>query len=67
MFDGDTVFALATAVRPAPDPVGFHALLGAAADCVTRAVVHAMLAATTVETTAGAWRSYSDAFPSAGS
>lgn len=67
MFDGDTVFSLATGVRAAPGPVAFHALLGAAADCVTRAVVHAMLAATTVETSAGAWRSYSDAFPSAGS
>ena len=44
MFDGDTVFALATGVRAAPDPCAFHALLGAAADCVTRAVVHAMLA-----------------------
>jgi len=67
MFDGDTVFSVATGMREAPDPVAFHALLGAAADCVTRAVVHAMLAATTVETSAGAWRSYSDAFPSAGS
>ena len=65
MFDGDTVFALATGVRAAPDPLAFHSLLGPAADCVTRAVVHAMLAATTVETSAGAWRSYSDAFPSA--
>jgi putative pantetheine hydrolase len=65
MFDGDTVFALATVVRDAPDPLAFHALLAAAADCVTRAVVHAMLAATSVETSAGAWRSYSEAFPSA--
>ncbi len=68
MFDGDTVFALATgSLQRAPDPVAFHALLGAAADCVTRAVVHAMLAATSVETPAGTWRSYYDAFPSAGS
>ena len=65
MFDGDTVFSLATGTRAAPVPLAFHALLAAAADCVTRAVVHAMLAATTVETSAGAWRSYSDAFPSA--
>jgi putative pantetheine hydrolase len=65
MFDGDTVFALATGVREAPDPVAFDALLGAVADCVTRALVHTMLAATTVSTSAGAWRSYSDAFPSA--
>jgi putative pantetheine hydrolase len=65
MFDGDTAFALATAAREAPEPVAFHALLGAAADCVTRAVVHAMLAARTVETPAGAWRCYRDVFPSA--
>jgi L-aminopeptidase/D-esterase-like protein len=65
MFDGDTVFALATGAGDAPGPLAFHALLGAAADCVTRAVVHAMLAATTVETAAGSWRCYRDAFPSA--
>jgi putative pantetheine hydrolase len=65
MFDGDTVFSLATGTGAAPEPLQLHALLAAAADCVTRAVVHAMLAATSVETPAGAWRSYSDAFPSA--
>jgi putative pantetheine hydrolase len=55
----------ATGTRAAPGPLVFTPCWGAAADCVTRAVVHAMLAATTVETSAGAWRSYSDAFPSA--
>ena len=30
MFDGDTVFTLATCDRDAPDPVAFHALLEAA-------------------------------------
>ena len=38
MFDGDTVFTLATGGGAAPDPVAFHALLEAAATCVTRAV-----------------------------
>jgi putative pantetheine hydrolase len=61
MMDGDTLFALATGGRAAV----LHDLLTAAADCVTRAVVHAMLAATTVTTPAGTWRSYADAFPSA--
>ena len=42
MFDGDTVFALATCDGDAPDPMGFHLLLAAAADCVTRAIGHAM-------------------------
>ncbi|TQJ12794.1 L-aminopeptidase/D-esterase-like protein [Yimella lutea] len=42
MFDGDTVFAVSTMTREAPDGMGFHALLTAAGDCVTRAVGHAM-------------------------
>ena len=42
-----------------------HALLGAAADCVTRAIGHAVLAAETVQTPVRQWRSYRDAFPSA--
>jgi putative pantetheine hydrolase len=61
MLDGDTLFALATGVRETV----VHDLLTGAADCVTRAVVHAMLAATTVTTPAGTWRAYADAFPSA--
>ena len=47
MFDGDTIFTLATGSAPAPDPVAFHALLEAAATCVTRAVARAVLAAET--------------------
>jgi len=65
MFDGDTVFALATGAKDAPDQAEFHALLAAAGDCFTRAVVNGVLAATTVETPAGRWRSYRDAFPTA--
>lgn len=71
MFDGDTLFALSTAPpdAAAPDPATyptvFHELLDAAAHCVTRAVVRAMLAATGVTTPWGSMRSYADAFPSA--
>ncbi|MEO6880128.1 MAG: P1 family peptidase [Mycobacteriaceae bacterium] len=65
MFDGDTLFTVATGTRGAPDPVAFHALLDAAGDCVTRAIGHAMLSAETVQTPAGTWRSYRDVFPSA--
>lgn len=66
MFDGDTLFTLATGERGAPDPFAFHALLDAAAGCVTRAIVRALLSAETVSTPAGTWRSYRDVFPSAG-
>jgi putative pantetheine hydrolase len=69
MFDGDTVFALATGERAAPDPLTFHgtfnALLDAAGDCFTRAIGNAMLAAESVQTPAGRWRSYREAFPTA--
>ncbi|KNX35985.1 P1 family peptidase [Luteipulveratus halotolerans] len=65
MFDGDTLFALATGERDAPDPVAFHGLLEAAADCVTRAIGHALLASETVEAAGIRWRSYREAFPSA--
>lgn len=65
MFDGDTVFTLATGDRGAPDPLAFHALLDAGGDCLTRAIGNAMLAAESVETPAGRWRSYREAFPSA--
>ncbi len=61
MFDGDTLFTLATGGREAPDLLAFHALLDASGDCVTRAVARAMLAAES----AGGMRSYRDAFPSA--
>lgn len=65
MMDGDTVFTLATCAGPEPDPATLHALLTAAAHCVSRAVVHAVLAAESVRTPAGEWLSYRDAFPSA--
>lgn len=45
VLDGDTAFALATGTRPAPDLPATFALHAAAADVVTRAVVHALLAA----------------------
>ncbi len=68
LFDGDTLFALATGERSAPDPVEQTLLMEAGADCVARAIVHALLAATSVDRSADggvALRSWSDAFPSA--
>lgn len=58
MLDGDTVFTLATGSRDAPDAAGMHGILEAAADCVTRAIGHAALAARTV----GQMTSYRDAY-----
>jgi L-aminopeptidase/D-esterase-like protein len=58
--DGDTVFALATGTRPAPELPELIALQAAAADVVTRAVVHAVLATETVRTPAGTFPSYRD-------
>lgn len=68
LFDGDTLFTLATGDRPAPDPVEQTLLMEAGADCVARAIVQALLAASSVDRSAGggvALRSWSDAFPSA--
>ncbi|GAA2032153.1 P1 family peptidase [Terrabacter terrae] len=68
LFDGDTLFTLATGDRPAPDPVEQTLLMEAGADCVARAIVHAVVAATSVDRSADggvALRSWSDAFPSA--
>jgi L-aminopeptidase/D-esterase-like protein len=48
-YDGDTVFALATGARPAPDGFDLLELHDAAAGCVSRAVAHAMLAASSVD------------------
>ncbi|MET0189120.1 MAG: P1 family peptidase [Pseudonocardia sediminis] len=45
VMDGDVAFTLATGARPAPDLAATFALHAAAADVVTRAVVHALLAA----------------------
>jgi L-aminopeptidase/D-esterase-like protein len=58
--DGDVVFGLATGAAPAPDLPALLALQAAAADVVSRAVVHAALAAETVTTPGGTWRSYRD-------
>jgi len=65
MVDGDTTFALATGSGPVPTFDTVHGILVAAADCVSRAIVHAALAAETVRTPAGEWLSYADALPSA--
>jgi L-aminopeptidase/D-esterase-like protein len=56
--DGDVVFGLSTATRPTPDLPGLVALHTAAADVVSRAIVHALLAAEGVTTPARTWRSY---------
>jgi L-aminopeptidase/D-esterase-like protein len=56
--DGDTVFGLATGARPVDGVAGRMALHAAAADVVSRAVVHAVLAAETVTTPGGTFRSY---------
>ena len=61
MFDGDTVFTLATGAGAAPGPQEFHALLTEAADSVTRAIARAVVAAES----AGGMRCCREAFPSA--
>jgi putative pantetheine hydrolase len=69
LFDGDTLFALATGSRPAPDLPGLVLLMEAGAACVARAVAHAVLAATGVDrrTDGGVLLpSYREAFPSVG-
>ncbi|WP_416897704.1 MAG: P1 family peptidase [Minwuia sp.] len=53
-FDGDTVFALSTAKRPAPDPAGLSQIGAAAADCLARAIARAVWLAEDV----GGMRSY---------
>jgi len=65
MFDGDTIFALATGDGPPPSPPEFHAILTAAAGCFTRSVVHAVLSAGSVTTPRGRWPGYLDLFLSA--
>lgn len=59
-FDGDTVFALATARHPLAEPRPFQIMqLGnAAADCLARAIARAVYEATSV----GATRCYRDVF-----
>jgi putative pantetheine hydrolase len=68
LFDGDTIFGVSTATRPAPDLPELVALMEAGADCMARAIGHGVLAATSVDRTADggvALRSWRDAFPSA--
>jgi L-aminopeptidase/D-esterase-like protein len=45
-FDGDSVFALSTAAAPLVEPAALVRLGSAAADCLARAVMRAMVAAT---------------------
>ncbi|MFI7701161.1 P1 family peptidase [Nonomuraea sp. NPDC049480] len=61
MTDGDTIFGLATCARPAPAQDAFQDVLAAAADAFSRAVAHAILAATGREDAPA----YLDVFPSA--
>ena len=66
MFDGDTVFCLASSRRPvAEDQIrslfAFNTLLAAAADVFADACLDAMLSATQ----RGSWKSYADLAPSA--
>ena len=58
--DGDTVFGLSTAARPVPELAELVALQAAAAEVVTRAVAHAVLAARTVPTPARVLSCYRD-------
>lgn len=64
-FDGDTLFAVATGGRPAPDELDLHELQVAAANTVTRALVRGLLAARSVHTPAGAIAGYGELAPSA--
>ena len=69
-YDGDTVFALATGQRPAVSGIDEVELQTAAADCVSLAIVRAVLAATSVDRTADggvALPSYRDALVGDGS
>ncbi|WP_409484833.1 P1 family peptidase [Arsenicicoccus dermatophilus] len=67
--DGDTFFATASGTHEhRPTLLELTLLMEAGADCVTRAIAHAVLVAHSTDRTAdggGAWRSSRDAFPSA--
>ena len=60
MDDGDIVFGVATARGPVPDPVAYRQITVEAANAVSRAIVRAMLAASSVSTPAGQWPSWTD-------
>jgi L-aminopeptidase/D-esterase-like protein len=69
-YDGDTAFALATGARPVLTSIDEVELQTAAADCVSLAIVRAVLAATSVDRTAdggAALPSYRDALAGDGS
>jgi putative pantetheine hydrolase len=71
LVDGDSVFALSTGQPPrlsVTDPAALMQLetvFAAGARALSRAIVHGMLAAETVDTPAGKLISYRDAYPSA--
>lgn len=77
LVDGDAVFAVSTSdpavprlsvLRSVTDPTALlrvEQVYAAAARTLTRAIVHGLLAATSVETPAGPLPSYRDVFPSA--
>ncbi|MFI6022378.1 P1 family peptidase [Streptomyces sp. NPDC051287] len=63
LHDGDTVFALATGVRPLDaGPLALNEILAAGADLVTRALVRAVRAAESVAGPGGAWPSYQELY-----
>ncbi len=51
-YDGDTIFTLATGEKEAPGDLDLVHLQTAAADCVSRAIGHAMLSASSIDRTA---------------
>ncbi|WP_347354069.1 P1 family peptidase [Intrasporangium sp.] len=68
LFDGDTIFGVSTAQREPLEPEGLAFLMEAGADCMARAIGHAVLAAESVDRTGDggiAMRSWRAAFPSA--
>ncbi|MGW0731498.1 P1 family peptidase [Streptomyces sp. NPDC002851] len=67
LYDGDTVFTLATGERPLPEDesaalLAVNAILAAGADAVTRAIVKAVAAADSVETPGGVFPSYGELY-----
>ncbi|ADB32527.1 peptidase S58 DmpA [Kribbella flavida DSM 17836] len=73
LLDGDSVFGVSTAPHgvtrlSVTDPAALgqlESVFSAGARCLTRAIVHAVLAAETVRTPGGRLLSYRDAYPSA--
>ncbi|MBB5835281.1 P1 family peptidase [Kribbella italica] len=73
LVDGDSVFAASTAPKDTPrlsvtDPTALlqlETIFAAGAHCLTRAIVHGVLAAESVDSPAGHLPSYRDTYPSA--